>query len=70
MNGIIKGSFYGTVSNATYPDIEPRLMPVCVLQISDKVIVTCRGGRPGKKLKTIIEYKDEASFDYGAQVDI
>lgn len=31
------------------------------LQISDKVVVTCRGGNPGKKLKTIIEYKDEVS---------
>lgn len=41
-----------------------------VLQISDKVIVTCRGERPGKKLKTIIEYKDEASFGYGAQLNI
>ncbi|GHJ83931.1 hypothetical protein NliqN6_0333 [Naganishia liquefaciens] len=39
VNGIIKGSFYGT--------------------ISDNVLVTCRGARPGKKLKTIIEYKDE-----------
>ncbi|KAI5453583.1 hypothetical protein NCC49_005408 [Naganishia albida] len=40
VNGIIKGTFYGT--------------------ISDKVVVTCRGGNPGKKLKTIIEYKDES----------
>ncbi|KAJ9117815.1 hypothetical protein QFC20_000095 [Naganishia adeliensis] len=29
-------------------------------EISDKVVVTCRGGKPGKKLKTIIEYKDES----------
>lgn len=34
---------------------------VPVPQISDKVVVTCRGGKPGKKLKTIIEYKDEVS---------
>lgn len=40
MNGILKGSYYGTMS--------------------DVVSVTVRGGGPGPKLRTLIEYKEES----------
>lgn len=67
VNGIIKGTFYGTVRCVVCRAIKSFAYPLpplpCAfhLQISDKVVVTCRGGKPGKKLKTIIEYKDEVS---------
>ena len=44
------------------PVAEVRLRLILGLQISDNVLVTCRGARPGKKLKTIIEYKDEVIY--------
>lgn len=39
VNGILRGSFYVTVSEST--------------------IITCEGGKPGHKFRTIIEYKEE-----------
>jgi hypothetical protein len=40
VNGILRGSFYVTVSDTT--------------------IITCSGGQPGQKLRTVIEYKEES----------
>ncbi|KAF4616483.1 hypothetical protein D9613_008697 [Agrocybe pediades] len=40
VNGILRGSFYVTVSEST--------------------IITCEGGKPGHKFRTIIEYKEES----------
>ncbi|PPQ74275.1 hypothetical protein CVT26_003899 [Gymnopilus dilepis] len=40
VNGILRGSFYVTVSDST--------------------IITCEGGKPGHKFRTIIEYKEES----------
>ena len=40
VNGILRGSFYVTISEST--------------------IITCEGGRPGHKFRTIIEYKEES----------
>ncbi|KAF9003331.1 hypothetical protein BDQ17DRAFT_1356014 [Cyathus striatus] len=40
VNGILRGSFYVTMSEST--------------------IITCGGGRPGQKFRTIIEYKEES----------
>ncbi|KAJ8489434.1 hypothetical protein ONZ45_g13594 [Pleurotus djamor] len=40
VNGILRGSFYVTVSETT--------------------IITCSGGKPGRKFRTIIEYKEES----------
>lgn len=40
VNGILRGSFYATVSEST--------------------IITCSGGQPGLKYRTVIEYKDES----------
>ena len=42
VNGILRGSFYVTVGEAT--------------------IITCQGGKPGTKFRTIIEYKEEVGF--------
>jgi len=39
VNGILRGSFYATISEST--------------------IVTCEGGKPGHKFRTILEYKEE-----------
>ena len=40
VNGILRGSFYVTVSEST--------------------VITCEGGKPGHKFRTIIEYKEES----------
>lgn len=40
VNGILRGSFYVTLSEST--------------------IITCSGGKPGEKLRTIIEFKEES----------
>ncbi|KDR68350.1 hypothetical protein GALMADRAFT_256976 [Galerina marginata CBS 339.88] len=40
VNGILRGSFYVTVSETT--------------------IITCEGGKPGHKFRTLIEYKEES----------
>lgn len=40
VNGLLKGTYYGTVS--------------------DKVYVTCRGGKDKQHYRTIVEYKDES----------
>ena len=48
VNGILRGSFYATISEST--------------------IITCEGGKPGHKFRTIVEYKEEVClffFSYG-----
>lgn len=44
VNGILRGSFYVTISDST--------------------IITCEGGKPGHKFRTIIEYKEEVGTIY------
>lgn len=44
VNGVLRGSFYVTVSDCT--------------------IITCEGGQPGEKLRTIIEYKEEVRIAF------
>ncbi|KIM42206.1 hypothetical protein M413DRAFT_409397 [Hebeloma cylindrosporum] len=40
VNGILRGSFYATISEST--------------------IITCEGGKPGHKFRTVVEYKEES----------
>lgn len=44
VNGILRGSFYATISEST--------------------IITCEGGKPGHKFRTIVEYKEEVCFGF------